>query len=75
MCGRFTLSKPTEVVAERFVIEQITLDLMPRYNTRLGTRLLWQHRTINRDNSCNISCASCLETCSKSLSAPLNRPA
>ena len=32
MCGRFTLHHSTEDIAERFAIEQLTLELTPRYN-------------------------------------------
>jgi len=32
MCGRFTLHHSTEDIAERFLVEQTMLDLVPRYN-------------------------------------------
>ncbi len=32
MCGRFTLHHATEDIAERFTVEQLTLELAPRYN-------------------------------------------
>jgi len=32
MCGRFTLHHSTEDIAERFGVEQILMDLVPRYN-------------------------------------------
>jgi putative SOS response-associated peptidase YedK len=32
MCGRFTLHHSTEDIAERFGIEQVLMDLVPRYN-------------------------------------------
>lgn len=32
MCGRFTLHHSTEDIAERFAVEQVLMDLVPRYN-------------------------------------------
>lgn len=32
MCGRYTLSRSTKEVMERFAVEQVALDLLPRYN-------------------------------------------
>ncbi len=32
MCGRFTLHHSTEDIAERFGVEQVLMDLVPRYN-------------------------------------------
>ena len=32
MCGRFTLHHSTEDIAERFMVEQVLMDLVPRYN-------------------------------------------